>query len=95
VNESKSGDLGLTKHNCPLCKEHHPAEEGIVLYMRSFTCPDCGTKWQDLWCSDCNDRCPGCDSEIEPEPSEGQPMVYEEPGQLTQEHIHSVPLESD
>lgn len=77
--ENPHGDQRLTRHKCPLCGEHHPAEEGIVIYARRFICPNCGIEWKDLWCSDCNDRCPGCNGEIEPSPSGGDSMVYEEP----------------
>jgi hypothetical protein len=69
----------LTKNECPLCHERHPADEGIVLYSRDFKCPDCGTEWRDLWCSDCNDHCPGCDAEIEPLPGGSESAVFEQP----------------
>lgn len=73
------GDAKLTKYECPICKERHPADEGIVLFARIFICPDCGTEWRDLWCADCNDHCPRCDAEIEPLEAGGRSMIYEEP----------------
>jgi hypothetical protein len=30
----------------------------------------CGTKWEDVWCGMCNDRCPTCNVECEPYESE-------------------------
>jgi len=33
------------------------------------TCP-CGTNWWDEWDCLCNDRCPTCDAEIEPDEHE-------------------------
>ena len=30
----------------------------------------CGESWSDVWCSTCNDECPVCGGEIEPESSE-------------------------
>ena len=69
----------ITRNVCPLCKEHHPADEGIVLYVREFVCSDCGAEWSDLWCADCNDRCPNCDAENEPEPGRGRSTVFEKP----------------
>lgn len=34
-----------------------------------YTCP-CGTEWWDEWDCACNDRCPTCDTEIEPDDEE-------------------------
>lgn len=41
-----------------------PPEFGVY-FERLFEC-DCGEEWTDLHDSDCNDRCPACDREIEP-----------------------------
>jgi hypothetical protein len=41
-----------------------PAEFGVY-FERSFEC-DCGEAWIDTHDSNCNDRCPACNLEIEP-----------------------------
>lgn len=50
---------------------HHRLDHnGEVIRFRNFyRCP-CGEEWQDEWSSACDDRCPACDSEIEPHKSE-------------------------
>ena len=35
-------------------------------FRKHHTCP-CGTDWWDEWDCLCNDRCPNCDAEIEPD----------------------------
>ena len=35
-------------------------------FRNYYQCPTDGTKWHDEWNHLCNDRCPVCDSEIEP-----------------------------
>ena len=35
-------------------------------FRKHHTCP-CGTDWWDEWDGLCNDRCPTCDVEIEPD----------------------------
>jgi hypothetical protein len=45
---------------CATCKSEHPASEGITVYVRYFECTECGTYWEDTWCSDCDDDCPNC-----------------------------------
>jgi hypothetical protein len=35
-------------------------------FRNYYCCPNDGTKWHDEWDHRCNDRCPTCDSEIEP-----------------------------
>jgi len=69
----------ITKKKCPVCDTRHPADEGIVLYVREFICPICDAEWTDLWCSDCNDHCPGCDAEIESQPDSVRSMIFEKP----------------
>jgi hypothetical protein len=69
----------LTRNKCPLCGDHHTAEEGIVLYVREFNCSRCGEEWTDRWCSDCNDKCPDCNAEIEPLPDSSREVVFEQP----------------
>lgn len=41
-----------------------PPEFGVY-FERRFECK-CGETWIDLHDCDCNDRCPGCNREIEP-----------------------------
>lgn len=41
-------------------------EEEEALYCNYYRCPLCGEEWEDEWDSMCNDRCPGCNAEIEP-----------------------------
>ena len=38
-------------------------------FRKHHACP-CGTDWWDEWDSLCNDRCPTCDAEIEPDEHE-------------------------
>jgi hypothetical protein len=35
-------------------------------YRNLYECPKCGERWEDVWDSMCNDKCPNCDAEIEP-----------------------------
>lgn len=32
-----------------------------------YHCPHCGVSWHDHWTCVCNDECPKCGREIEPE----------------------------
>ena len=36
------------------------------LFRNHYDCPVCGTTWTDEWNCACNDRCPKCNTEIEP-----------------------------
>jgi len=38
----------------------------MTWYRKYYHCPDCGYEWEDEWDCVCNDRCPECNSEIEP-----------------------------
>jgi hypothetical protein len=38
-------------------------------FRKHHTCP-CGTDWWDEWDCLCNDRCPKCNAEIEPDDHE-------------------------
>ncbi len=69
----------VTRGRCPLCKDYHPADQGIVFFRREFVCSRCGENWSDIWCADCNDRCPRCNAEIGPEPDLTEEFVFEEP----------------
>jgi|ERR1700691_1789335 hypothetical protein len=70
---------GMTQGRCPLCKDYHPADEGIVFFRREFVCLRCGEKWSDIWCSDCDDRCPRCNAEMGPESDLSESFVFERP----------------
>lgn len=41
-----------------------------IRYRNYYKCSECGKEWQDEWSCTCNDRCPECDTEIEPCKSE-------------------------
>lgn len=41
-------------------------EETTARYRNFYRCPNDGTEWQDVWSCTCNDKCPVCNSEIEP-----------------------------
>lgn len=40
--------------------------EEMYTVENHYRCSECGEKWIDRWDCACNDRCPVCDSEIEP-----------------------------
>lgn len=44
------------------------AEDKLPWYENHYTC-SCGQQWTDEWDCQCNDRCPECNKEIEPEKS--------------------------
>lgn len=69
----------MTQSRCPLCKDYHPADEGILFVRREFVCSRCGLGWSDIWCADCNDRCPRCNTEMEPDSDLTEFFVYAEP----------------
>lgn len=60
---------------CLMCGSDHAAAEGITEFTRQFKCPDDGTEWEDVWCADCNDKCPQCNKEIEPASTEDRVIV--------------------
>lgn len=41
-------------------------EEARRWYSKHYTC-DCGYQWEDEWDCLCNDKCPECNAEIEPD----------------------------
>jgi len=45
------------------------AEDAAPWYRNDYRC-ECGEEWSDEWSCMCNDRCPGCNKEIEPHHSE-------------------------
>jgi hypothetical protein len=50
---------------CPICDARHPKREGITVFTRQFECI-CGTTWEDVWCSNCEDECPACHAIMTP-----------------------------
>ena len=48
-------------------------------FRKHYTCP-CGTDWYDEWDCLCNDRCPSCNAEIEPDDYEA--IVGEKSGKI-------------
>lgn len=40
--------------------------EEKIRFRNFYRCSECGYKWLDEWSCTCNDRCPECDTEIEP-----------------------------
>jgi DNA-directed RNA polymerase subunit RPC12/RpoP len=49
------------------------AKAPVAKYTNFYKCSECGTEWQDEWDCTCNDRCPNCNTEIEPYKSEDIP----------------------
>lgn len=41
-----------------------------IRFRNYYRCPNDGTEWSDEWSCQCNDRCPKCNTEIEPYESE-------------------------
>ena len=70
--------VALTKNLCPMCGDRHSRDVGITIFIRHFTCSECGTLWKDSWCADCNDRCPTCKVETEPDQLAGDSIEIEE-----------------
>ena len=42
-------------------------------FLNYYKCPDDGTEWTMIWSCMCDDRCPKCNSEIEPYMSQDWP----------------------
>lgn len=40
------------------------------VWRNSYHCEACDVSWDDVWSCACNDKCPECNREIEPEESE-------------------------
>lgn len=53
-------------------------EARVAMFRNHYQC-DCGEEWSDEWSAMCNDKCPECNSEIEPYESEDieEPYVHE------------------
>jgi transcription initiation factor IIE alpha subunit len=46
--------------------------DGGTVYHNFYCCSECGEEWENDADSECNDRCPQCNVEIEPYKSTGQ-----------------------
>lgn len=44
-------------------------QEDVVWFRNEYYCEECDTNWADEWSCQCNDRCPTCDQETEPQDS--------------------------
>jgi hypothetical protein len=67
-NRSPPGKKAIPKS--PMPSRPLLSEDDIDAWFRKHhTCP-CGTNWWDEWDCLCNDRCPTCDAEIEPDEHE-------------------------
>ncbi|MBD3822971.1 MAG: hypothetical protein IE916_00485 [Epsilonproteobacteria bacterium] len=44
-------------------------------YLKEYECV-CGEKWNDVWDCECNDHCPECNKEIEPQSSQVISVMY-------------------
>ena len=60
--------VGLTL-TCDTIGEKASKKKRIQMYLNEYTCPDCGTEWQDEWSATCDDECPKCGAICSPEDS--------------------------
>jgi hypothetical protein len=44
-------------------------QEELTWFRNEYVCLECDTNWADEWSCQCNDRCPTCNAETEPEDS--------------------------
>ena len=56
-----------------------------VWFLNRYHCEACGESWEDEWDCTCNDRCPICNTETEPEHSE----EIDAPG-MNEKHYHTL-----
>lgn len=42
----------------------------VTTFRNAYHCEACDESWSDTWCCACDDKCPVCNAEIEPEESE-------------------------
>ena len=64
TTEAPSGAFFFVGYN-----EQQTKEGRMPWYRKHYTCP-CGAEWYDEWDCLCNDRCPRCNKEIEPDDHE-------------------------
>lgn len=60
----------MNSYDNPYNMSVHKFGDGGKMFCNHYTCPECKVSWDDVWSAACNDRCPECDKEIEPEESE-------------------------
>jgi hypothetical protein len=48
----------------------------MAWYLNKYHCEACDTSWDDEWSCACNDHCPKCDKEIEPEDSIDETFAF-------------------
>lgn len=65
-------ETGDGEFDVPACRDcYGPGwAPALAAYLNRYKCPYDGATWVDLWDSECNDRCPTCNKEIEPYESE-------------------------
>lgn len=58
----------LKQHGCA----HQFEDEQLCApaFRNAYRCDACGEEWTDEWSCMCNDKCPGCNAEVEPFESE-------------------------
>lgn len=66
----KGSSLFVDAYNAGYVDLSPPPDEDDPCYRSHYACTECGTHWVDEWSCACNDRCPTCNSEIEPYYSE-------------------------
>ena len=61
-------------YGCPKCDDKcafcDMNAEPVMRFRNFYRHEECGTEWDDVWDSMCNDECPDCGAEIEPYDSE-------------------------
>jgi hypothetical protein len=53
----------------------------MAWYLKRYECSRCCTLWSDEWSCACNDRCPKCNTEI-------QPFVYDDLTYIVESRPH-------
>ncbi len=49
----------------------------MAWFIKHYECDSCGTSWTDEWSSACDDKCPKCNLEIEPDAVEDRTIMIE------------------
>jgi hypothetical protein len=55
----------------------------MAWFRKLYECDQCGEAWKDEWSCLCNDRCPGCNAEIEPSDHEDISIVVQPSRSMT------------
>jgi len=64
------GGTNTSTGTCEDCERREREEDEEDYRYRNFYRCSCGEEWEDAWSCACNDRCPNCNTEIEPYKSE-------------------------